>query len=184
MAAWIRILCFISALSIAAPGHARAVADSPEARTLLTNTAGEWYPGDRIRIVSPEPYDMRTAGWFSSLLGDSAIQVRMSRGEPPVTVGLYQIGALEEKVGSRRHVVTGMTVGLLVGLVAGVVYANDHGESEVVLPGFYGDQPLVLQTNGMKQTYIAIGAVSGLVLGGTIGFMAKTDRFGLVATFD
>jgi len=36
----------------------------------------------------------------------------------------------------------------------------------------------------MKQTYIAIGAVSGLVLGGTIGFMAKTDRFGLVATFD
>jgi hypothetical protein len=184
MSAWSRFLCLIGAISILAPQPSAAAPDSMEARTLLINTAGELLPGDRIRIVSPEPYYMRTTGWFSSLRGDSAIQVRMSRGEPPVTVGLYQIGALEEKVGTKRHVVTGATVGLLVGLVAAVVYASDHGESEVVLPRFYGDQPLVLHTNGMKQTYIAIGAVSGLVLCGTIGFMAKTDRFGLVATFD
>lgn len=184
MSFWIRILCLVTASSMAAPRFSMAAPSTTEARTLLADTAGELLPGDRIRIVSPGPYYLRTAGWFSSLEGDSVIQMRMSRGEPPVKVGLYQIGALEQKVGTRRHVVTGMMVGLLVGVVAGVAYAEDHGEEEVVLPGFYGDQPLVLHTNGMKQTYIAIGAVSGLVLGGTVGFMAKSDRFGLVATFD
>jgi hypothetical protein len=184
MSALIRILCLIGALSGLVPQQSAAAPDSPEARTLLIDTAGEWLPGDRIRIVSPEPYFMRTAGWFTSLKGDSAILVRMSRAEPPVTVGLYQIGALEQKVGTKRHVMAGATIGLAVGLLAGIAYANSHGESEIVLPNFYGDRPLVLRTNGMKQTYIAIGAASGLVLGGFVGFVATTDRFGLVATFD
>ena len=184
MSSWSRFLCLVGAISMLAPQPSAAAPDSMEARTLLVDTAGELLPGDRIRIVSPGPYYLRTTGWFSSLQGDSAIQVRMSRGQPPVKVGLYQIGSLEQKVGTRRHVVTGMTVGLLVGVLAGVAYAENHSEEEVVLPEFYGDQPLVVHTSGMKQTYIAIGAVSGLVLGGTIGFMAKTDRFGLVATFD
>jgi len=182
MSALIRILCLICVLSGFAPKHSLAVPNSHEARTLLVDTAGEWYPGDRIRVVSPEPYSLRTTGWFSSLQGDSAIQVRMSRGEPPVTVGLYQIGALEEKVGTKRHVVTGMVVGLVIGTLVGFAVAPD--EDPVVAIPFSNDYAVNVRMNGMRQTYIVMGAVSGMLLGGTIGYFATTDRFGLVATFD
>lgn len=183
MSAWRRI-GWLVVLVLLPPHLSLAAPDSPEARALLVDTAGEWLPGDRIRVVSPEPYRVGTTGWYSSLDGDTAIRMRMSRSEPPVKVGLYQIGALEQKVGTKRHLATGATVGLLVGLAAGLLYANSHGEAEFEIPGLLSSDPVTVRTKGLKQTYIAIGAASGLVLGGVVGFLVQTDRFGVVATFD
>ena len=183
MSAWLRI-GWLVVLVLLPPHLSLAAPDSPEARALLVDTAGEWLPGDRIRVVSPEPYRIGTTGWYSSLDGDTAIRMRMSRSEPPVKVGLYQIGALEQKVGTKRHLATGATVGLLVGLAAGLLYANSHGEAEFEIPGLLSSDPVTVRTKGLKQTYIAIGAASGLVLGGVAGFLIQTDRFGVVATFD
>ncbi len=183
MSAWLRIV-WLGVLVLLVPHPSFAASDSPEARALLVDTAGEWLSGDRIRVVSPEPYRIGTTGWYSSLDGDTAIRLRLSRTDPPVKVGLYQIGALEEKVGTNRHVAAGATVGLLVGLVAGIFYANSHGEEEFEIPGLLSSEPITMRTKGMKQTYIAIGAASGLVLGGIAGFLVQTDRFGVVARFD
>jgi hypothetical protein len=184
MSAWLRI-AWLLVLVLVVPHSAFAASDSPEARALLVDAASEWLPGDRIRVVSPEPYRVGTTGWYSSLDGDTAIRMRMSRSEPPVKVGLYQIGALEQKVGTKRHVATGAVVGLVVGTVAGVLYANSHGEEEFEIPAeVLTPRPIIIRTKGLKQTYIAIGAASGLVLGGVAGFLIQTDRFGIVATFD
>jgi hypothetical protein len=184
MSPWLRFVWLLGVLIPLVPHPSFAASDSPEARALLAATASEWLPGDRIRVVSPEPYRIGTTGWYSSLDGDTAIRLRVSRSEPPLKVGLRQIGALEEKVGTKRHVATGATVGLLIGLVAGIAYANSVGEEEFEIPGPLSSQPVTMHTKGLKQTYIAIGAASGLVLGGIAGFLVRTDRFGVVATFD
>jgi hypothetical protein len=184
MSAWRRFVWVLGVLMALLPHPSFAASDSPEARALLVDTAGEWLPGDRIRVVSPEPYRIGTTGWYSSLDGDTGIRMRFSRTDPPVKVGLYQIGTLEEKVGSKRHVATGATVGLVIGLVVGIAYANSHGEEEFEMPRLLSSEPITMRTRGLKQTYIAIGAGSGLVLGGIAGFLVRTDRFGVVATFD
>jgi hypothetical protein len=165
-------------VSLASPGACLAAENDVTNRTVLVNTASSWLPGDRIRITSPEPYRVYWTGWFTSLESDSVLRMRISRTEDPVAVRLHQIGTLEEKIGGKRHPGTGAGVGCLVGLLIGAMMAPSE-DPEIPIDGLG-----TFRMRGLGQSYIVVGGVAGLVLGGAIGYTIKSDRWGIVARFD
>ena len=166
----IRLL--VTAVLLVAATPAAAELSDADARTLLRQATSSWDRGDRIRVVSPQPYKVRWTGWFEGLEGDSALRMTLDP-RAPVTVPLRQIGSLEEKVGTKRHWPTGAILGLAVGLGAGLVIASGDDSPK---DAFFGDLGDVL--------WPPIGAGAGLVGGGLIGFFVKTDRFAKVASFE
>jgi hypothetical protein len=176
-----RIACaaFATVIALFASLPANAAPNDAASRSLLVQSASSWNLGERIRVTAPEPMVMTFTGWYSGLEADSILLVRLSRDEGHVPVHLRQIGMLESSVGSRRHVMAGATVGCLVGLLIGAAVAGSDRDPEVQIDGLG-----TFQLRGLRTTYIAIGGASGLVLGGAIGYLIRTDRWGFVARFD
>ena len=163
-------------LALAVPalswGIARAEVSEAEARTILARSVSSWDLGDPIRVTSSEPPPIRWTGRFYGLEGDSALRMSVSRSDGSVAVQVRQIGILEEKIGTKRYWGEGAVVGLLVGGLIGAAIGETYDEEEEFLEGL-----------GRGLT-IQIGALSGLVVGGVVGYTIKSNRWGIVATFD
>ena len=162
----------------AAPAPAGVPPD--QARSVLASAASEWLPGDRIRIVSREPYRTALTALYSSLEGDSILRVSASRNESPMPIHLRQIGSIEQPSGKKRHVMTGAIVGLGIGTIVGYALARNTEELEFTIP----ELRTTVRSTGLRTTILVIGSASGLVLGATTGFLIRTDRWGVVARFD
>ena len=165
----------VAVLALAADRPCRAELSNEAARTLLRNTTEAWDLGDRVRVVSPGPYRVGTAGWFAGTGADSILMLRYGRDLPPLSIRLYQIGALEEKAGSKRHIAAGAVVGCVLGTVAGVLIANAHRKESA-------DDSFQLE--GLEQIYIPMGLLAGTVAGAALGYTIKTDRWREAASFE
>lgn len=169
---------FLASTLTAAPAPAGVPPD--QARSVLASAASEWLPGDRLRIVSKEPYRTALTARYSSLEGDSIVRVSASGNESPMPIHLRQIGSIEQPSGTKRHVMTGAIVGLAIGSIVGYALARNTEEIEFTIP----ELRTTVRSKGLRSTVFAIGSASGLVLGATAGFLIRTDRWGVVARFD
>ena len=141
----------------------RAAASHEVDRSTLVRQASTLFPGDQIRVVSPKGRE-RTPGWFASLEGDSALQMRLAKSEPPVSIGFDQIGSVEKKVGTQHHAGAGAMIGLVVGVAVGAVLGSkSEASADFLAPP--------------KETVIAGGAIAGMIVGGVVGALTKSDRY-------
>lgn len=170
----IRILVLTLVILAAATPIGAASARLPDdaGRTLLRATADSWEPGDRVLVTSPEPYHVGLPGWYDSIESDSVIRVRFSRSSEPSPVRLSQIGALSERIGSKRHQRQGVLAGLVLGLWVGAF-----------LEAAVEDDPDAF-INGPNRPYIPLGAVAGILAGAAIGSAKISDVWHVVARFD
>src|SRR5262245_56765743 len=150
------------ALLAARPAHA---ATSDEPRSILVRTTSALVPGDRIRVVLRDTED-RAIGWFATVEGDSALQMRLTKDDQPVSIGFPEIGSLEKRVGTTHHAGAGAVVGLLIGVIAGVAVSQATQDSFIHPP---------------TDISAAGGALAGMILGGLVGACITTDRYELVA---
>lgn len=153
------------------PGTSSARVPDDAGRTLLRRATDAWDTGDRVRITSTGPYAAEMTGRFQSLPTDSSLRIRLDHSDAPVDVGLSQIGALSERVGTKRHWRAGAVVGCLVGLAVGALVKDAK------------DYPSELG-NGLRDLYLPFGAAAGALAGAAIGANIRTDRWRVVARFD
>jgi hypothetical protein len=118
--------------------------------------------GTRARILGPAPDSKFTLITVASVRPDS---LRFSLGGSSNTrsLGWQQITKMEASVGRHRHVTLGLGLGLLTGTLGGIALgaAGQHGEART-----------------LNELGGAIsGATFGTIIGGTAGFLWRSDKW-------
>ena len=170
--------CALIALLGAGVGRAGAASARPP--SVLPNAASSLSSGDRVRVLSREPDFVEWVGWFDSVESDSLLLLATAKTESPTAIRYSQIGSISTSVGTRRHLVTGALLGALVGAAIGAIVAASMSDPDpVAIP----DLGVAVRVD-TRPAYAAFGAMTGLLLGGAIGYSATSDEWRLVATFD
>ncbi|UCG87977.1 MAG: hypothetical protein JSW71_05380 [Gemmatimonadota bacterium] len=119
-------------------------------------------PGSRVRVTAPDLGIQRLAGTCLSLSqGAMAFE---PEGLSPLAIATVSITRLEISRGRKRKTVTGALVGIPAGLALALGVATIAGEEwqEEVNAGVW---------------LAPAGALVGLVVGGTVGYTVKVDRW-------
>jgi hypothetical protein len=117
--------------------------------------------GTRARILEAAPDSKFTLITVASVRPDS-LHYSLG-GSNTRSLGWQQITKMEASAGRHRHVGRGLVLGLLIGPLVGIWQgaAGQHGEARTLneLGGFVG------------------GAFFGTIIGGTIGFFWRTEKW-------
>ena len=118
--------------------------------------------GTRARILGAAPDSRFTLITVASARPDS-LHYTLVGSSSTRSLGWQQITRMEASAGRHRHVGRGLLLGLLIGPLAGIWQgaAGQHGEARTLneLGGFFG------------------GAFFGPIIGGTIGFFLRTEKW-------
>ena len=118
--------------------------------------------GTRARILGAAPDSKLTLITVASATRDS-LHYSLEGSSDTRSLAWQQITKMEASAGRHRHVVRGLLLGLLIGPLAGIWQgaAGQHGEARSLneLGGFFG------------------GAFFGPIIGSTVGFFWRTDKW-------
>jgi hypothetical protein len=118
--------------------------------------------GTRARILEAAPDSKLTSITVVST-GPDSLHFILRGSSNTRSIGWQQIAKLEASAGRHRHVGRGLLLGLLIGPLAGIWQgaAGKHGEARTIdeLGGFFG------------------GAFFGPIIGGTVGFFWRTEKW-------
>lgn len=118
--------------------------------------------GTRARILEAAP-DSKVTLIIVASARPGSLHYSLWRRSNTRSLGWQQITKMEASVGRHRHVGRGVVLGLLIGPLAGIWQgaAGQHGEARTLneLGGFVG------------------GAFFGPIIGGTIGFFWRTEKW-------
>src|ERR1700687_4686433 len=118
--------------------------------------------GTRARIIGAAPDSRFTLITVVSARPDS-LHYSLEGSSDTRSLAWQEITRMEASAGRHRHVVRGLLLGLLIGPLAGIWQgaAGQHGEARALneLGGFFG------------------GAFFGPIIGGTVGFFWRTEKW-------
>jgi hypothetical protein len=118
--------------------------------------------GTRAKILEAAPDSKFTLITVASA-GPDSLRYSLGVSSSTVSLGWQQITKMEASVGRHRHAGLGLGLGFLTGTLAGIALgaAGQHGEERT-----------------LKELSGAIGgAFIGTVIGGTAGFLWRTDKW-------
>jgi hypothetical protein len=118
--------------------------------------------GTRARIIGAAP-DSRFTLITVASAGPDSLHYSLAGSSTTRSLGWQQITRMEASVGQHRHVVLGLGLGFLAGTVAGIGLgaAGQHGEGR-----------------SLNELGGAIsGAFFGTILGGTAGYLWRSDKW-------
>jgi hypothetical protein len=136
--------------------------------SILPSIAGGQGPllahiGDRVRITAPESgFDLITGRVVAADSALLTIRVAAARGFYYVHRG--EIEAIDISAESHNHMLGGMLVGAVNGIIAGIGAGSMQAPLGPETPGVYPERRLAL-----------IGGAAGLLLGGVIGLLVRSD---------
>lgn len=145
------------------PGRAQSVSSSasPESRAHLVRCAQDWSSDTKLRVAFRE--GSSSTGKFAGLTGDSVLLLAIPDHTSPASIPLSRISSVEETAGMKRHIGAGALVGLGVGLIVGALMADAAKSNDA-----FAD---------LSDTYVAVGALTGIVAGGVAGYFITSDHW-------
>jgi hypothetical protein len=130
--------------------------------------------GARLRLTSPGLQSDRQIGRIVSLTSDS-MMFRSERYPVSRSIARSDIREVEVSIGEKRRTGRGAVIGLLAGSVIGVVVGAQAGD-EACVPTIVGC-PEIMSTGEAAALFGAIGGAAGLLVGSTVGWLAKSERW-------
>jgi hypothetical protein len=121
--------------------------------------------GDRVRIVAPETGYQKLVGRVVSTTPD-ALGLKVDGAVGEFEVQRRDIVSIAQSTGRRRHVATGLRIGVPAGFFSFVFFGPKKQQV---------DGPVDSEEGSPIFKNMLMGAATGAVVGGTIGWLIRTD---------